>query len=64
MAEVVKGIENPLPTTSPTYEGPNGGLVVSIEWADSLMDVLERIQQQLAMINEGENLELGERHYG
>ena len=26
-------------------------------------DTMERIQQQLAMINEGENLTEGERHY-
>ncbi len=30
----------------------------------SVLDVLERIQQQLAKINEDENLAPGDRHYG
>lgn len=30
---------------------------------DMREDVLERIQQQLAKVNEDENLKIGERHY-
>ena len=29
-----------------------------------ILDALERIQQQLAKMNEGENLVEGDRHYG
>lgn len=66
MAEVEKGIENPLPTTTilPKYESSGGDLTISINGMVQLLDALERIQQQLAMINDGENLEPGERHYG
>lgn len=37
---------------------------ILIRTQDTGIDVSERIQQQLAMINEGENLKPGERHYG
>ncbi len=31
---------------------------------ERIADTMERVQQQLAKINEGENLEPGERYYG
>ncbi len=41
----------------------SGGLVTEDATLNDILDVLERIQSQLAMINEGENLKPGERHY-
>ena len=64
MAETERGIANPLPTVLPEYESTSGELTISINGMTLLLDVLERIQQQLAMINDGENLEIGKRHYG
>ena len=61
MAEVSKGLENPLPTTLPNYENSNGGLTVDVDSMLQLLDVMERIQQQLGQINNNNNLEPGER---
>mgnify|MGYP001470071533 CR=1 FL=1 len=38
--------------------------VLEILKATTTLDVLERIQQQLAKMNEDENLGPGDRHYG
>ncbi len=45
--------------------GEDGSYTISIGGPEfeQLLDVLERIQQQLASINNGSNLEPGERHY-
>lgn len=64
MAEVKEVIPNPLPTSSTIYEGPSGDLTVVVDTMVQVLDALERIQQQLALMNEGENLKPGERHYG
>ena len=61
MADVEKGIESPLPTVLPNYENPNGGLTVDVDSMLQLLDVMERIQQQLGQINNNNNLAPGER---
>ncbi len=38
--------------------------VVRVERMGDLLDVLERVQQQMSKVNEDENLSPGERHYG
>jgi len=53
--------DNPFPTFMPKYENVNGLLSLTVDDFDSLMDVLERIQQQLGQINNNNNLDPGER---
>ncbi len=51
----------PLPTYTPTYELSGIPLVGLGNFELELLDVLERIQQQLAQINNRNNLAPGER---
>lgn len=54
---------NPLPTRDRTYEDVNTLQLISVRDMDNLLEVLERIQQQLAAINNGNNLATGERFF-
>jgi len=57
-----KGVteDNPLPTFLPKYEDGNDMHLVNVLEGSPLIDVLERIQQQLGLIT-GVNLNEGER---
>ncbi len=52
--------ENPFPTYTPGYEDINGIQNVTLNNIETLVDVLERIQQQLGLMT-GVNLGHGER---
>ena len=56
--------DNPLPITAGKGDDESFGLRVSGPEFEQLLDVLERIQQQLAQINNGNNLKPGERFHG
>jgi len=56
MAKITSSGPNPIPVLRLMLE-------VQKRDADTQADALERIQQQLAMINEDTNLKPGERHY-
>lgn len=52
-------VDRPMPVTTVTT--PTGPPVVAAQDQDALLDVLERIQQQLGQINNHNNLAPGER---
>jgi len=53
--------ENTFPISMPEYEDVDGLLVLNLKAMNEVLDVLERIQQQLGQINNSNNLEPGER---